>query len=63
VFVAGLFNAIGTSGTQSDLARWGYPRWWSTLTGGLEIMNAVLIALPLSRIVGLTLALALWAPP
>jgi len=52
---AGLFNTIGTSGTQSDFARWGYPRWWSILTGGLEVMSAVLIALPLSRIVGLTL--------
>jgi DoxX-like family len=52
---AGLFTAIGTSGTQSDFARWDYPRWWSILTGGLEIMSAVLIAPPLSRIVGLTL--------
>jgi DoxX-like family len=54
-FGAGLFNAIGTSGTQSDFARWGYPRWWSILTGGLEIMSAVLIALPVSRMVGLSL--------
>jgi DoxX-like protein len=53
---AGFFNAIGTSGTQSDFARWGYPPWWSYLTGGLEIMSAVLIALPASRIIGLTLA-------
>lgn len=53
-FGAGLFNAIGTS-ARSDFARWGYPRWWSTLTGGLEIVTAVLIALPLSRMVGLTL--------
>jgi DoxX-like family len=54
-FGAGLFNAIGTERTQSDFARWGYPRWWSFVTGGLEIMSAVLIALPASRIVGLTL--------
>src|SRR6516165_9917360 len=52
---AGLFNAIGTPGTQSDFARWGYPCWWNVLTGGLEIMSAVLIALPVSRIVGLAL--------
>ncbi|MBR0938721.1 DoxX family protein [Bradyrhizobium jicamae] len=52
---AGLFNAIGTSGTQSDFARRGYPRWWGILTGGLEIVSAILIALPVSRIVGLTL--------
>ena len=54
-FGAGLFNAIGTPATQSDFVRWGYPRWWSFVTGGLEIMSAVLIAPPASRIVGLAL--------
>ena len=54
-FGAGLFNAVGTPATQSDFARWGYPRWWSRFTGGLEIMSAVLIALPASRIVGLVI--------
>lgn len=54
-FGAGVFNAIGTFGTQSDFARWGYPRWWNIFTGGLEIMSAVLIALPVSRAVGLAL--------
>jgi hypothetical protein len=54
-FGAGLFNAIGTPATQSDFGRWGYPRWWGRFTGGLEMMSAVLIALPVSRIVGLAL--------
>jgi hypothetical protein len=54
-FGAGLFNAIGTAGTQSDFARWGYPRWWAFLTGGLEMVSAALIALPGSRIAGLAL--------
>ncbi len=54
-FGAGFVNAIGKLGTRSDFARWGYPRWWSMLTGGLEIMSAVLIALPVSRSVGLAL--------
>jgi hypothetical protein len=54
-FGAGLFNAIGTPATQSDFARWGYPRWWGRFTSGLEMMSAVLIALPVSRIVGLAL--------
>jgi DoxX-like family len=54
-FGAGLFNAIGTPATQSDFARWGYPRWWGRFTGGLEMISAVLIALPVSRIVGLAL--------
>jgi DoxX-like family len=60
-FGAGLFNAIGTSGTQGDFARWGYPRWWRILTGGLEVISAVLIALPVSRIVGLMLGAAIIA--
>ena len=54
-FGAGLFNAVGTAATKSDFARWGFPRWWNILTGGLEIVSAVLIALPASRIVGLAL--------
>ncbi|MGZ2379086.1 hypothetical protein ACVIDN_000449 [Rhizobium brockwellii] len=37
---------------RSDFARWGYPRWWGIVTGGMEILSAVLIALPVSRIVG-----------
>ncbi|MCX5541369.1 DoxX family protein [Paraburkholderia sp. CNPSo 3076] len=54
-FGAGLFNAIGPPATQSDYARWGYPRWWGRLTGALEMLSAVLIALPASRVIGLAL--------
>ncbi|HEY4338789.1 MAG TPA: DoxX family protein [Steroidobacteraceae bacterium] len=54
-FGAGLFNAIGTQKTRSDFARWGYPRWWNIPTGALEMIDAVLITLPASRIVGLVL--------
>ena len=50
---AGFYNAIGTSATQGSFVRWGYPRWWGSLTGGLEMVSAVLIALPASRVVGL----------
>jgi DoxX-like family len=60
-FGAGLVNAIGTPGTQRDFARWGYPRWWSFFAGGLEMISAVLIALPASRIVGLALGAAIIA--
>ena len=52
---AGLFNAIGTRSTREGFVRWGYPSWWHRVTGGLEILSAVLIALPPSRIVGLAL--------
>jgi hypothetical protein len=52
-FGAGLFNAIGTEATQRSFVRWGYPRWWCRVTGGLEMVIAVLIALPVTRGVGL----------
>ncbi|MEX3951663.1 DoxX family protein [Paraburkholderia sp. EG287B] len=54
-FGAGLFNAIGTPASQGDYARWGYPRWWGRLTGALEMLSAVLIALPATRMIGLAL--------
>lgn len=60
-FGAGLVNAIGTSATRNDFARWGFPRWWGLLTGGLEIVSAVLIALTVSRIAGLTLGIVIIA--
>ncbi|TKI02205.1 DoxX family protein [Martelella alba] len=52
---AGLYNVVGTQKNQRDFARWGYPRGWNLLTGGLEIIGAVLIALPATRIAGLAL--------
>ncbi|CAB3799385.1 hypothetical protein LMG28614_04955 [Paraburkholderia ultramafica] len=52
-FGAGLFNAIGTPATQDNFVRWGYPRWWQRATGTLEMTNAVLIALPVTRGLGL----------
>ncbi len=55
LFGAGLFNAIGTPATQSGFVRWGYPAWWCRLTGALEMVSAVLIALPVSRGAGLML--------
>ena len=54
-FGAGVFNAIGTPATKGSFVRWGYPDWWCRLTGGLEIVAAVLVALPGSREAGLIL--------
>jgi len=58
---AGLFNAVGTRGAQDDFARWGYPRWWCRVTGGLEIGAAALIAFPAVRTIGMTLGAAIVA--
>jgi hypothetical protein len=52
---AGLFNAIGTRGTEEDFVRWGYPRWWCRISAGLEIGTAGLIASPDGRTAGIIL--------
>lgn len=54
-FGAGMFNVIGTPSTQNDFVRWGYPSWWCRVTGILEMLIAVCIAIPFSRSVGLGL--------
>jgi hypothetical protein len=54
-FGAGVFNAIGTRTTREGFVRWGYPSWWHLITGGLEILSAFLIALPVGRGAGLVL--------
>ncbi|MGI4944037.1 MAG: DoxX family protein [Janthinobacterium lividum] len=53
LFGAGLFNAVGTQATQDGFVRWGYPPWWCRPTGALEMVSAVLIALPVNRGAGL----------
>ena len=60
-FGAGAFNAIGTEATKTSFVRWGYPQWWCRVTGGLEIIAAVLIALPASRGAGLILGASIVA--
>jgi hypothetical protein len=55
LFGAGLFNAVGTRATREGFVRWGYPSWWHWVTGGLEILSAILIALPFGRPAGLAL--------
>lgn len=52
---AGLFNAIGGAAGQAEFVRWGYPAWWNFVTAALEILGAVLIVLPQTRILGLAL--------
>jgi uncharacterized membrane protein YoaK (UPF0700 family) len=52
---AGVVNAAGSAAIKDDFVRWGYPRWWNLITGGLEVLVAALIALPAARVVGLAL--------
>jgi len=52
---AGLFNVAGTRTTRDEFVAWGFPAWWHWVTGGLEILTAVLIAVPLARRAGIFL--------
>ena len=52
---AGLFNAIGGAAVQAGFIRWGYPAWWNLITAALEMLGAVLIVVPKTRIWGLAL--------
>ncbi len=56
---AGVVNAAGSAKIRDDFVRWGYPRWWNRVTGGLELLTAALIATPAARIAGLALGAAI----
>ncbi len=56
---AGIVNAAGSAAIKDDFVRWGYPRWWNVVTGGLEVLVAALIALPSARAAGLVLGAAI----
>jgi hypothetical protein len=58
---AGLFNMIGTAATRSDFVRWGYPVWWPTVTGCLEVASSILIVFSATRDAGLILGAAILA--
>ena len=53
--VAGIINLRGSLAVRRDFVRWGYPAWWCRVTGGLEIIIAVLTCLPATRGAGLIL--------
>jgi hypothetical protein len=54
-FGAGLFNVMGTRATRTEYVAWGYPAWWCWVTGGLEIVTATFIAMPVLRGAGIVL--------
>lgn len=47
---AGVVNAAGSAAIKDDFVRWGYPRWWNLVTGGLEVLVALLIAIPAAHV-------------
>ena len=56
---AGIVNAAGSAAIKDDFVRWGYPRWWNLVTGGLEALVAAFIAIPAARVAGLALGAAI----
>jgi hypothetical protein len=56
---AGVVNAAGSAKIKEDFVRWGYPRWWNLVTGGLEVLVAALIAMPTARLAGLGIGAAI----
>jgi hypothetical protein len=56
---AGIVNAAGSAAIKDGFVRWGYPRWWNRVTGGLEALTAALIAMPAARVAGLMLGAAI----
>ncbi|MEF3129239.1 DoxX family protein [Rhizobium leguminosarum] len=47
---------LGRPATRNDFVRWGHPVWWCYVTGGLEMVSAVLIALPVTVNAGLIIS-------
>jgi hypothetical protein len=54
--VAGVVNLAGRGAVKRDFARWGYPAWFHSLCGSLELLSAALLPGQQTRVFGLTLA-------
>jgi len=54
--VAGVVNLAGRGAVKRDFARWGYPAWFHSLCGALELLSAALLLGQQTRVLGLTLA-------
>jgi uncharacterized membrane protein YphA (DoxX/SURF4 family) len=54
--IGGFINIIAPEHIRQDYERWGYPSWFHYVTGTLELVAAVMIILPLTRVAGSVLA-------
>jgi len=66
VFVAGAIgNGIAPPAMRSAYERWGYPDWFHYVTAAVELVAAVMIFFPATRVAGaalggLVMGAALW---
>ncbi len=49
---AGLVNFVGPGSVRASFDRWGYPRGFHRVTGGLEVAGGALILVPATTRVG-----------
>lgn len=54
--VVGIVQLAGIDAINRTYLRWGYPLWIVRLTGVVELLAAVLLAVPATRPVGIGLA-------
>lgn len=56
--VGALGNTFPPAPIVENYSRWGYPSWFHYVTGGLELLTALLLALGSTRLVGVVLGSA-----
>lgn len=52
----GIVNLLGSASVRADYRRWGYPDGFHLVTGILQSIAAVMIAIPAIRLWGLAIA-------
>ncbi|WGS53887.1 DoxX family protein [Paraburkholderia sp. D15] len=54
--IAGVVNLVGLGAVKRDFARWGYPAWFRSVCGSLELVSAALLFGQQTRVLGLMLS-------
>lgn len=56
--IGGIVNGIAPKKVRDDYSRWGYPTWFHYLTGASELITAMLLIFPATRVIGAILGVA-----
>lgn len=59
--IGGVVNGIAPKKVQDEYARWGYPGWFNYVTAASELLTAVLLFFPTTRVLGAVLGVAVMA--